>query len=179
MAYPDAAWERAMKVQDVILKALSGEIHWFRAAEIVGLSARSLRRWRERYEAHGYDGLIDKRRRWPSQRRVPIAEVERVLQVYRERYRGFNVRHFHQLARRDHAVTLSYTFVKLALQAHGGVLMPFPRRSHIRPQARGNPLRVVLPKFGMRYAPLSGTHEVRRSVRTVTHFFPCAPPRGF
>ena len=57
MGYPDAAWERAMKVQDVILRALSGEIHWFRAAEIVGLSARSMRRWRQRYETGGYDGL--------------------------------------------------------------------------------------------------------------------------
>ena len=34
MGYPDAAWERAMRVQDVILRALSGEMHWFRAAEI-------------------------------------------------------------------------------------------------------------------------------------------------
>ncbi len=29
MTYPDAAWERAMTVQEVMLKALSGEIHWF------------------------------------------------------------------------------------------------------------------------------------------------------
>ena len=142
-------------------------------------SPRSLRRWRARYEQDPKLGLLDRRRRRPSHLTAPRAEVQRILRLYREHYQGFNVRHFHQLARRDHAVTLSYTFVKLALQAHGGVLMPFPRRSHIRPQARGNPLRVVLPKFGMRYAPLSGTHEVRRSVRTVTHFFPCAPPRGF
>jgi hypothetical protein len=48
MSYPDAAWERAMTVQEVILKALSGELHWFRAAEILGWSPRTLRRWRER-----------------------------------------------------------------------------------------------------------------------------------
>ena len=46
MGYPDAAWERAMTVQEVVLKALSGEIHWFRAADILGMSARTLRRWR-------------------------------------------------------------------------------------------------------------------------------------
>lgn len=119
MGYSDAAWERAMKVQDVMLRALSGEIHWFRAAEIVGLSARSMRRWRQRYETGGYDGLIDKRHRRPSQRRVPIAEVERVLRLYRERYGGFNVRHFHEIVRREHGVTLSYSFVKQALQGAG------------------------------------------------------------
>ena len=39
MAYPQAAWERAMTVQEVMLKALSGELHWFRAAEILGMVA--------------------------------------------------------------------------------------------------------------------------------------------
>ena len=71
MTYPDAAWERAMTVQEVMLKALSGELHWFRAAEILGWSPRTLRRWRERYETHGHSGLIDRRLLRPSKRRVP------------------------------------------------------------------------------------------------------------
>jgi transposase len=119
MSYPESAWERTMKVQEVILRALSGELHWYRAAEILGLSARSLRRWRERYERGGYDGLLDRRRRTPSAKRVPVAEVTRVVTLYRTRYRGFNGRHFHQIARREHGVTLSYTFVKQALQLAG------------------------------------------------------------
>jgi len=65
MGYPESAWERAMTVQEVVLKALSGEIHWLRAADILGLSPRTLRRWRERYEQHGYVGLVDKRRHTP------------------------------------------------------------------------------------------------------------------
>jgi transposase len=119
MEYAAAAWERAMKVQEVLLKAIGGERHWFRAAEILGMSPRSLRRWRERYERKGYCGLIDHRRGAPSQRRVPVAAVEQVLRLYRERYRGFNGRHFHEIARREHGVTLSYTFVKQALQTAG------------------------------------------------------------
>ena len=119
MSYPDAAWERAMKVQEVIMKALTGELHWYRAADILGFSARTLRRWRERYESHGYDGLLDLRRRTPSPKRVPVAEVTRVVTLYREQYRGFNARHFHQIARRAHGVTLSYSFVKQALQLAG------------------------------------------------------------
>ena len=132
MGYPEAAWERAMKVQDVILRALSGEIHWFRAAEIIGVTPRTLRRMRQRYERAGYDGLIDKRHRRPSQRRVPLAEVERVVRVYRERYHGFNVRHFHEIARREHAVTLSYSFVKQALQGAGLVKQYRARGRHRR-----------------------------------------------
>jgi hypothetical protein len=116
MSYPEAAWERAMKVQEIIMKALTGELHWYRAADILGFSPRTLRRWRERYESHGYDGLLDLRRRTPSPKRVPVAEVTRIVALYRDQYRGFNARHFHQIARRDHGVTLSYSFVKQALQ---------------------------------------------------------------
>jgi hypothetical protein len=58
MEYADAAWERAMLLQEVMLKAIGGELHWFRAAEILGMSPRSLRRWRERYEQKGYGGRL-------------------------------------------------------------------------------------------------------------------------
>jgi transposase len=132
MSYPDAAWERAMTVQQVILKALSGELHWFRAADILGCSPRTLRRWRERYEKHGYIGLVDKRRHSPSVRRVAAPEVERLLRLYRERYRGFNVRHFHQVAKREHGVTVSYSFLKQTLQAAGLVKKHRARGRHRR-----------------------------------------------
>jgi transposase len=132
MEYAGAAWERAMTVQEVMLKALSGELHWFRAADILGMSPRALRRWRQRYERHGYDGLLDHRRRIPSIRRVPCADVARVLQLYREHYRGFNGRHFHQIARRDHGVTLSYSYVKQALQAAGFLKKGRARGRHRR-----------------------------------------------
>jgi transposase len=132
MAYAEAAWERAMTVQEVILKALSGEIHWYRAADILGFSARTLRRWRERYEKHGYVGLVDKRRQSPSVRRIAAPVIEPLLRLYRERYRGFNVRHFHQIARRDHGVTVSYSFLKQALQAAGLVTKHRARGRHRR-----------------------------------------------
>jgi transposase len=130
MPYPEAAWERAMTVQEVLLKAISGELHWFRAAEILGWSPRTVRRWRERYEAFGYSGLIDKRLLRPSLRRVSPQHVEQVLRLYRERYAGFNVRHFHEIARREHGVTVSYSFVKQALQAAGLVKKHRARGRH-------------------------------------------------
>src|SRR4030095_10153702 len=119
MAYPDAAWGRAMTVHEVILKALSGELHWFRAADILGWSPRTIRRWRERYLTYGYEGLVDKRHQQPSKRRAAAPEVTRVLRLYREQYGGFNVRHFHQIVRGEDAVTLSYSCVKQALHTVG------------------------------------------------------------
>jgi hypothetical protein len=119
MGYSAGAWERAMKIQEVILRVLSGEIHWFQAGEILGLSVRTLRRYRAGLEKWGYEGLFDRRRRTPSPRSVPVAEVKRILGLYRERYRGWNVRHFYQTVCRGHGVKVSYTFVKQALQGAG------------------------------------------------------------
>src|ERR1022692_2415082 len=88
--YPKAAVERAMKVQEVILRAMAKKITWWQAAEIIGISDRQMRRWRERYEEFGYDGLFDRRQGKPSPKRVPVALVEQVLGLYRERRRtGF------------------------------------------------------------------------------------------
>jgi transposase len=132
MAYPDAVWERAMTIREVMMRAVSGELHWFQAAEILGWSPRTLRRWRERYERYGYGGLVDRRFRRPSIRSVPAGEVERILRLYRARYVGFNVRHFHEIVRRDYGVTVSYSFVKQALQRAGLVKRRRPRGRHFR-----------------------------------------------
>jgi transposase len=83
VCYSKAAMERAMKVQEVILRAFAKKITWWQAAEIIGISDRQMRRWRERYEEFGYDGLFDRRRGKPSPKRVPVAVVEQVLGLYR------------------------------------------------------------------------------------------------
>src|SRR5580700_5587443 len=117
--YPQTAVERAMKIQEVILRALAERITWWQAAEIIGISDRSLRRWRQRYEKQGYDGLFDRRRGKPSPRRVPLKQVEKVLGLYRDQYSDLNVRHFHEKLREEHGIKLSYSWVKLALQGAG------------------------------------------------------------
>lgn len=132
MLYGPTAVERAMKRQEVILRAMSGELSWLQAADILRIAPRSLRRWRQRYERAGYDGLLDRRTGRPSPRRAPVDAVERVLRLYRERYSGFNVRHFHSIARREHGVTLSYSFVKAALQGAGLVRKGRARGRHRR-----------------------------------------------
>src|SRR5437016_6371245 len=132
MAYSLGAVERAMKIQEVILRALDGKLTWLQAADILGRSPRSIRRLRLKFERYGYDGLFDRRRQTPSPKRAPVAEVQRLLALYRDRYQGFNVRHFHQLARREHGVGFCYAFVKKALQTAGLVPKHRPRGRHRR-----------------------------------------------
>src|SRR5438046_1860654 len=100
MPYARGVVERAMTIQEVILRAIAGQLTWLQAADILGRSPRSIRRLRWKLEHEGYEGLFDRRQQTPSPKRAPVAEVQRVLALYRDRYQGFNVRHFHQLARR-------------------------------------------------------------------------------
>src|SRR5437660_946880 len=132
MTYTQAAVERAMKVYEVLVQALKERQPWIHVAEVLGVSARTVRRLRWRYEHDGFEGLFDHRRRTPSPRCAPVAEVQRVVRLYAERYHGFNVRHFHQIVRREHGVTLSYSFVKKALQAAHLVGRRRPRGRHRR-----------------------------------------------
>jgi Helix-turn-helix domain len=132
MTYSVGAVERAMTIHQALLHALHGRQTWLQVADVIGLSPRTVRRWRARLEQFGVPGLLDRRRRTPSPRRVPLGELQRALRLYRERYQGFNVRHFHQLARRDHAVPFSYTLLKTALQAAGLVRKGRARGRHRR-----------------------------------------------
>lgn len=134
--YPRAAVERAMKVQEVIMRAMAKKITWAQAGEIIGLCERQMRRWKERYEEYGYDGLFDRRLGKPSPKRVPLATVEEILRLYQEQYDDFNVRHFHEKLREKHQIRLSYTWVKRALQTAGLVKKSRKRGVHRRRRAR-------------------------------------------
>jgi len=128
--YSEAAVERMMKVQEVILRALAGKLAWWEAAEILGVSCRTMRRWRWRYQQHGYDGLYDRRKGKPSPKRVALEKVEKVLQLYRDEYGDHNVRHFHQKLVSEHGIELSYSWVKAALQGAGLVAKAKIRKPH-------------------------------------------------
>lgn len=134
--YPARALERAMKIQEVILRAASGKILWMQAAEILGISPRSMQRWKRRYEAHGYDGLFDRRQQRPSPKRVPMATVEKVLRLYREQYFDFNVKHLTEKLAEEHAIELSYTWIKTALQTAGLVARQRKRGRHRKQRPR-------------------------------------------
>jgi transposase len=134
--YPQTALELAMKRQEVILRAMSGKIHWIQAAEILGVTDRQMRRIKLQYQVHGSDGLLDKRRINPSSRRVPYAVTEKVLSLYRERYFDFNVTHFHEKLGKEHGINLSYNWVRLALEEAGLIKRRKKRDPHRKRRPR-------------------------------------------
>ena len=150
--YPGSALERAMKVQEVILRAMSGQLQCYEAAEILGVSCRTMRRCKRRYEYNGYDGIFDRRRQQPSPKRVPMETAQKVLRLYREQYRDFNVRHFHEHLLSEYGIELSYTWVKTALQGAGLVAKKRKRGPHRQRRARR-------PMVGMMLYCDGSTHE--------------------
>ena len=154
--YPARAVERAMKIQEVILRAVSGQILWMHAAEIIGISDRSMRRWRRRYEEHGYDGLFDRRTQSPSPKRVPLKTVEKVLRLYREQYFDFNVKHFVEKVHEEHSIDLSYTWIKTALQTAGLVAQRRKRGRHRKRRPRRPLAGMMLHVDGSTHAWLGG-----------------------
>lgn len=137
------AVERAMKLQDVMLRAMAKRITWYQGAEILGISCRQMQRWKTRFEHEGYEGLFDRRRGIPSPKRVPLETVETVLRLYQEQYFDFNVQHFHEKLRAEHQIELSYTWVKQALQG-AGLVKPRRKRGKHRKRRPRRPLPGML-----------------------------------
>jgi transposase len=133
-----------MKREEILLRAYSKQINWIEAADILGMSYRHLQRVREAYADAGFDGLHDKRVGKESPRRIPVATVEEVLMLYRERYFDFNVRHFHEKLREEHSIDLSYTWVKTLLQGAGLVAKQKARKKHRRKRERKPILGMML-----------------------------------
>src|ERR1700675_1687477 len=128
--YAQAAMERAMKVQEVILRAMARKITWWQAAEIIGISDRSMRPWREGQRRVWLERAVRRGGGKPSPKRVPLATVERVLSLYRERYFDLNLQHFHEKLVAEHEISLSYSWVKKALQGGGLVARGRQRGVH-------------------------------------------------
>jgi transposase len=133
---PARELERVMKVQEVILRAISKKITWWQAAEILGVSERTMRRWKWGYETYGFSAFFDKRKGKPNWKKAPTTEVEKVLNLYREEYYDFNVRHFHEKLVERHDIRWSYTWVKNVLQGAGLVKRTRTRQRHRKRRPR-------------------------------------------
>lgn len=165
--YPEPAGERAMKVQEVILRAMSGEILWVDAAEILGISPRSMRRWRASYEEHGYDGLYDRRKRIPSPKCVDMEKAKRILRLYREVYYDFKVKHFHEKLEEEHDIKISYTWVKTALQTAGYVPVKNRRDKHRKKRPRKPIIGMMLHLDGSPHSWLPGKDNEKQDLLVI------------
>ena len=130
---------REMKFESILERWRNDELSQGEAAEILGMSERGFRRWRDRYEELGLEGLADRRLGRVSPSRTPDEVVDEVLRLYRERYQGFNVSHFHEKLKKQHNFPLSYTWTKTVLHTHG-LVTKAPRRSAHRKKRPRRPL---------------------------------------
>jgi transposase len=126
---------RRMRFTDVLGRSERSELSQMEAAELLGISERSFRRWRDRHREAGLAGLAD-RRLAPSLRRASAREIERMLGLYRELYRGFTVKHFHEQLGKRHGYTLGYTVTKLHLHRAGLVQAAAKRSAHRKKRPR-------------------------------------------
>jgi len=110
---------KAVTRAEVIVRAVTGELSWVQAAEICGITARHMRRLKQRYERRGFDGLVDGRGGRPRRKRIGIETIEEICRLKRERYADFSVQHFWEKLVEKHGVEISYTWAKLTLQAAG------------------------------------------------------------
>jgi transposase len=134
----------------------SAELNQAEAADLLGVSERTFRRWRDRYDEEGDAGLIDGRLGQASGRRVPVDRAEEVEALYRERYQGFTVKHFHEHLVKDHGFGWGYTWTKLHLQWKG-LVAKAPRKGAHRRRRERRPLPgMMLHQDGSRHAWLEG-----------------------
>ncbi len=142
---------RMLKLRDVLRRWDAAELSQMEAAELLGMSERTFRRWMGRFEEEGEDGLLDRLLGRRSGRAVPEDEDEEVGRLYRERYAGFTAKHFHEPLVRGHGFGWGYTWTKTYLQDRG-LLAKAPRRGAHR---RKRPRR---PMVGMMLHQDASTH---------------------
>ena len=132
-----------MRFEELLERFERGCLSHGEAASALGVSERTLRRWRQRYEEDGADGLVDRRVGRPSPKRAPEDELERMLRLYQESYQAFTIKHFHEKLVKRHGYKLGYTTTRLYLQKTGAV-PPAPRRGAHRRKRPRRPLRGML-----------------------------------
>lgn len=153
-----AAWlqdRRMQKFLDVLSRWEAGELSMMEAGELLGMSERQFRRYRDRYEEDGLAGLVDRRLGKPSPKRVPAAAAALMLELYGGLYRGWNVKHFHEHLVCDHGFRWGYTWVKTQLHTAGLVERAKRRGAHRRKRERKPFEGMMLHQDGSRAAWLA------------------------
>ena len=145
-----------LKLRDVLGGWEAGRLSQLEAAEVLGMSERTFRRWSRRFDGDGDDGLIDRRIGRRSGRAVPDCEAEEVERLYRERYADFTAKHFHEYLKASHGFTRGYTWTKTFLQGRGLISKASRRGAHRRRLPRRPMVGMMLHQDGSRHAWLDG-----------------------
>jgi transposase len=147
---------RVIKFRDILGRYEASEFNQIEAAELLGVSERTFRRWCQRFEHDGEAGLLDRRLGKASGKRVPADRADEVEALYRTRYSGFTARHFHEHLVRDHRFNWGYTWTKAFLQSKGLLEHAKRRGAHRRKRPRRPLPGMMLHQDGSRHGWLAG-----------------------
>ena len=140
-----------MRFEEIHDRFSRGRLSAAEAAEWLGISERTFRRHRQRFEDEGASGLLDRRLGRPSPHRAGQEEVDKVLQLYRTRYTGWPVKHFHDHLVERHGFTRSYGWTKSVLHASGLVRAAAKRSAHRKKRPRRPVPGMMLHQDGSRH----------------------------
>jgi transposase len=147
---------RVIKFRSVLGRYESTELNQIEAAELLGITERTFRRWCVRFEADGEAGLLDRRLGKTSPKRVSRDGEQAIERLYRTRYQGFTAKHFHEHLLRDHQFTHGYTWTKALLQSRGLLQHATKRGAHRRKRPRRPLPGMMLHQDGSRHEWLVG-----------------------
>jgi hypothetical protein len=144
---------KEMTKRQVMMKAINGEITWLQAADILGVTARHMRRMRRAVEIGGFGELRDREgTRAVRRKRIPVATIRELCRLKREVYPDFSIQHFYEHATEKHGLALSYTWARVVLQ-EAGIVEKAPGRGKYRRQRERRPM------VGMLIHLDASTHE--------------------
>ena len=146
---------RRMRFEEAYGSWTEGRLSQEEAAQLLGVCERTFRRYIDRYEEEGLDGLIDKRLSQVSHRRAPVDEVMRMVDRYRSRHDGWSVKHYYAWYRRGGGGR-SYNWVRKSLQAAGAVTKAAGRGQHRKRRERAPVPGVLLHQDGSTHAWVPG-----------------------
>ena len=147
---------RMLKLRDVLSRWEAAELSQMEAAELLGMSERTFRRWSRRFETEGETGLLDRRLGRRSGRAVPDRRMDEVERLYRERYAGFTAKHFHEHLVSEHKFAWGYTWTKTFLQGRGLLARAERRGAHRRKRPRRPMAGMMLHQDASRHVWLAG-----------------------
>ena len=130
---------RVMTRREVITKAITKQLSWVQASEILGISARHMRRLRGKLERWGMSAVMDQRGGRPRRKRIKAGTIELLCRLKRDVYADFSVRHFYEQVTEKHGVKVSYNWLRLMLQ-EAGVVAKEPARGQYRRRRERRPL---------------------------------------
>jgi len=149
---------RKMRFEEILYGWQKRQLTQEEAARILGVCDRTFRRYVNRYEEQGLEGLADRRLSQVSHRRAPVDEVINLTDLYREHYAGFTTKHFYSWYKRLHAGSRSYSWVKNTLQRQGLVEKAKKRGAHRKRRLRSPYKGMMLHQDGSTHAWVPGKH---------------------